>query len=42
MKEMDKGLDQVVNIMNQARENAFCKVNEELILMVSSRREVPL
>ena len=33
MNEMDKGFDQVVNIINQARENAFRKVNEELILM---------
>ena len=30
MNEMDKGFDQVVNIINQARENAFRKVNEEL------------
>ena len=29
MNEMDKGFDQVVNIINQARENAFRKVNEE-------------
>ena len=33
MNEMDKGFEQVVNIINQARENAFRKVNEELILM---------
>ena len=33
MNEMDKGFDQVVNIINRARENAFRKVNEELILM---------
>ena len=33
MNEMDKGFDQVVNIINQARDNAFRKVNEELILM---------
>ena len=33
MNEMDNGFDQVVNIIKQARENAFIKVNEELILM---------
>ncbi len=33
MNEMDKGFEQVVNIINQARDNAFRKVNEELILM---------
>ena len=33
MNEMDKSFDQVVDIINQAKENAFRKVNEELILM---------
>ena len=39
MNEMDKGFDQVVNIINQARENAFRKVNEELILMYQAVRK---
>ena len=33
MKEMDIRFDQVIDIINRARENAFHKVNEELILM---------
>ena len=33
MNEINNSFDQVVEIINHARENAFRKVNEELILM---------
>ena len=33
MNELDKSFDQVASIIENARENAYRKVNEELILM---------
>jgi len=36
MNEMDEGFNQIVKIITLARDNAFRKVNEELILMYQS------
>ena len=36
MNEIDKGFEQVVSIIENARNNAYRKVNEELILMYQS------
>ena len=40
MNEIDNGFEQVATIIENARDNAYRKVNEELILCASKNDEV--